>query len=110
MPFARDLLDDAADIGKEAHVEHAIGFVEHEEFDVLQVAGSLLDVIEQTPWRGHDDIGAVLQCLGLTAISNAAENDGDFEFGEASVIAKGGFDLGGEFAGWFENEGARAPA
>jgi hypothetical protein len=32
----------------EAHVEHAIAFVEHQHFDLGQIDGALADVIEQT--------------------------------------------------------------
>jgi len=110
VTLARDFFDDAAHIGKETHVEHAIGFVEHEEFDVLKVAGALLDVIEEASRRGDDDVGAVLQGLGLAAIADTAENHGHFELGKAGIIPKRSFDLGGEFARGFENERARATA
>jgi hypothetical protein len=77
VAFPRNFLDDAAHVGKETHVEHAVRFIEHQELNVLKVAGSLLDVIEQTPRRGDDDVGAVLQCLSLAAVPHAAENDGE---------------------------------
>ena len=37
LPLARQLADDAADVVDEAHVEHAVGFVEHEDFDAIEV-------------------------------------------------------------------------
>ena len=36
------LRDDFADVVDEAHVEHAVGFVEHEEFDLAELAAPLL--------------------------------------------------------------------
>ena len=33
LPLGRQLADDAADVVDEAHVEHAVGFVEHEHLD-----------------------------------------------------------------------------
>ena len=38
---------DPLDVGDEAHVEHAIGLVEHEDLDLRQVDALLLDVVEQ---------------------------------------------------------------
>src|SRR6185295_11107655 len=49
--------EDAAYRRYEPHVEHAIGLVEHEDFDLAQVYGALLDVIEQAPGRRDDEIG-----------------------------------------------------
>ena len=39
LPFLGQCLDDFADVTNEAHVEHAIGFVEYQEFDFRQVDG-----------------------------------------------------------------------
>ena len=51
LPALRQQRDDAADVGQEAHVEHAIGFVEHEDLDVPQIDSALLRVIEQAAGR-----------------------------------------------------------
>jgi len=40
----------------EAHVEHLIGFIEHECFDVPQIDDPLVDQIEQPAGRGDDDV------------------------------------------------------
>ncbi len=34
LALSRQLLENAADIGQEAHVAHAVGLVQHEHFDV----------------------------------------------------------------------------
>ena len=47
LPALRQQRDDAANVGQEAHVEHAVGFVEHEDLDVPQIESALLRVIEQ---------------------------------------------------------------
>ena len=61
LPFARARCTMRRTSGKEAHVEHAIRFVEDEKFDVVELAVALLHVIEQTAGRGDEDIHAVLR-------------------------------------------------
>ena len=61
--FGGSNLQHALDVVNEAHVEHAIGFVEHEDFEVRQIDGALLlHVVEQAARRGDDDIDAAAQC------------------------------------------------
>ena len=50
--------EDALDVGNEAHVEHAVGFVEHEDLDAREVDVALADVVEQAAGRGDEDIDA----------------------------------------------------
>ena len=68
--------DDAAHIGQEAHVEHAVGLVQHQHFDARQVDGALADMIEQATGAGHDDFGATPERGKLAAHADAAV-DGD---------------------------------
>ena len=53
--------DDALDVMDEAHVEHAVGFVEHQDLDLVEAHRALVDQIEQAAGRGHQDIDAVRQ-------------------------------------------------
>ena len=59
----------AADVADEAHVEHAIRLVQHQDLDAAQVDGLLLHVIEQTTRRGDQDLDAAPERrhLGLHA-------------------------------------------
>ena len=50
--------DDAPHVGPEAHVHHAVGFVEHEQLDAAQVGVLLPHVIHQPARRGDDDVDA----------------------------------------------------
>ena len=61
----RQQREDAADVVDEAHVEHAVGLVEHEDLDLAQVDGLLLHVVEQAPGRGDEDVDAAAQRLDL---------------------------------------------
>ncbi len=74
LPLLRQQLDDTADVGDEAHVEHAIRFVEHENLDARQIDGPLLSVIEQPTRRRDQDVGATAQILDLRIDAHAAED------------------------------------
>ena len=53
---ARQHLDDALDIGDEAHVEHAVGLVDHEDLDAAQHDPAALEHVDQAAGRGDQDI------------------------------------------------------
>ena len=55
---------DLADVVDEAHVEHLVGFVEHEDFELGERQRALIDEIEQPAGRGDEDVDAVLQRRG----------------------------------------------
>ena len=64
--------DDAAHVGPEAHVHHAVGFVEHEQLDAGQVRVLLPHVIDQPARRGDDDVDAGAERAFLAAHFDAA--------------------------------------
>ena len=77
---------DALDVGNEAHVEHAIGFVEHEDLDLAQIHRFLLDVIEQPAGRRDQDLDAAADDRQLLLDVDAAEHD---RRAQAGVLAVG---------------------
>ena len=106
VPVARAAVEDAPHIRQETHVEHAVGLVQHQELDLVELAGAALHVVEQPAGGGHQDIHAVAQGVLLLAVADAAEDDGGAQVGEPGEIANGGFDLRGQFAGRFEDQQA----
>ncbi len=64
-------------------------------------------MVEETTGGGDEDIESLFEIGKLRAVADAAVDDADTQVGKAGVVAQGGFDLGGEFAGGFENEGAQ---
>ena len=64
-------------------------------------------MIEQPSWRGDKDIDARPQRIMLLAIADSAKHHRDLQIGEPRKIANGGFHLGGEFAGRFQDQYAR---
>ncbi len=53
LALDRQLGDDFADVVDEAHVEHAVGFVEHQELDLAELQPVALDEIEQAAGGRH---------------------------------------------------------
>ena len=98
------------DVVDEAHVEHAVGFVQHEDLDARQVDGALADVVEQTARRRHQDVDAALQRLDLRADADAAEDQRGFQRQEMAVGAHAFLDLGGQFARRCQHQNARLAA
>ena len=69
-------LDDTPHIGQKAHVEHAVGLVQHEHLDAGQVHGALTDMIEKPAGAGHHNLRSGAQGLKLAPETNATV-DGD---------------------------------
>ena len=70
--FARQQREDLADVVDEAHVEHPVGFVEHQDLDLAQVDRPLLHVVEQPAGRGDEDVDAAAQRVDLRLHADAA--------------------------------------
>ena len=100
-------LADALDVGDEAHVEHAVGFVDHQHLDAGEKQLAALEMIEQAAGRRDHDVGAAIDLGGLLVEGNAADQE---RHGEAVVLPErleGLLDLGGEFARRLQDERAR---
>ena len=76
LAVRRQQREHAADVADEAHVEHAVGFVEDEVAHAAQVDVALVGVVEQAARRGDDDVDAAAQRVDLRARADAAEDQG----------------------------------
>ena len=99
VAFGREFGNHPTHRGNKSHVEHAVGFVENEQFDAVEVHLALLHQIEQTTGRGDDDIDAAAHGLHLRMLSDAAENHRVADIHMAAVGFDTVADLGREFAG-----------
>ena len=88
----------------ETHVEHSVGFVEHEHFDAAQIDVALLHQVEQTARSGNDDVDSAAEVIDLRVLVDAAEDDGLAKVEELAVGAEVIRDLRGEFARGAEDE------
>ena len=58
----------------EAHVQHAVGLVEHEETDRVERHVTLPDQVEQAARGGHQQVHALLERVDLRTLVDAAED------------------------------------
>ncbi len=72
----RQQFENALDVGNEPHVEHAVGFVQHQHLDLAQLYGLLLDVVEEAPRCRDDDLDSGTQFGDLGAHVDAAVDAG----------------------------------
>ena len=73
--FRGQFADDALDVGNEAHVEHSICLIDDEDFDLFEVDDARTDEIEQTSWRGGNQInGSGLKAILLCSVIHTAKN------------------------------------
>ncbi len=61
------------DVGNEAHVEHAVGFVDDEDLDAHQHDPAAPEVIEQAARRGDQHVDAAVELLDLVVQRHAAD-------------------------------------
>lgn len=97
-------VDDFPDLRKETHVEHAVHFIEDEHLDFAKAHGGAVEMVDEAPGGGDDDVSACGELFGLGAKADAAIEQGDFHAGVFAVFFELFGDLVGEFAGGFEYE------
>lgn len=102
--------DDLLHVVDETHVQHAVGFVQHQDLDRGQVQEALLLQVQQAARGGDQHVHAALDAVDLRVHAHAAEDDGGRNVDVFAVLAHGFLDLGGEFAGGREHQGANALA
>ena len=108
LPVARDLRDDAVDLRREAHVEHAVRFVEHQHLEIVEDDVLPLEMVDQSTRRRDDDVDAGAQLLLLRLDRHAAVDRGGVELGVPRVLLHALLDLDAELARRREDERSRA--
>ena len=81
----------------EPHIEHTVGFVEHETLDGIERHESLSDQVEQAAGRGDQGIHARFQGIGLRPLVHASNDHSMTQSGIFTVIAETVRNLDGEF-------------
>ena len=57
-----------------AHIQHTVGFIQHQHFNFVQAHGVLMFKIQQAAGRCHQDIDAAAQLHHLRVNAHAAEH------------------------------------
>src|SRR4029077_5880289 len=110
LALFRKRFDDAAHGREEAHVEHAIGFVEHGYLKTGEVDVTLIHQVDEPARRSDDDLRAGAQRLDLRPLADATVDRGDPEMEMARVLAHVLFDLHDELASRSDDQGAHDAA
>jgi hypothetical protein len=77
---------DVADVVDEAHVEHAVGLVEHQHFHVGQHGLAVGHVVHQAAGRGDEQVQRAAKRLELRAIGHAADDSGHTQAGDVAAV------------------------
>ena len=104
------LVDDPAHVGNEAHVEHAVGFVQYQHLDLLQVDVAPIDEVEQSAGRGDQQV----ERTGVDLVELLLEVHAAYHAVQADVhvlgqVAGVALDLQRQFPGWCEAQRAWCP-
>ena len=105
LPRERDARENAVDLRTEAHVEHPVGFVEHEDADVGERDRAPLEQVMQAAGGCDDDLGSA-RLPRLARDRGAAVDGHDPEPENLAERLELGDDLTGELARRHENEGS----
>src|SRR5690606_13779397 len=80
LALARQAREDLLDVVHEAHVEHAVGFVEDQNFNVGQVDTALAGEVKQAAGAGDQYVDTLGHGLDLRVHANATKDAGADEF------------------------------
>ena len=103
----RQLLQDPAHVGQEAHVEHPVGLVDHQDLDAAQRRVGRAHVVEQTAGRRDDHVDAPPEGLLLRPHADAAEDRRRRRARVAPELPEVLLDLRGQLARGSQDERAR---
>ncbi len=76
LPLAGQVPEDLADLRQEAHVEHPVGLVEHQELEAFELRVRLAEMVQQAAGRRDDDVDAAAEGVLLRSHADAAEDGG----------------------------------
>ena len=99
---------DFLDVMNKAHVQHPVGFVQHQNLHQAQVQHALLLQVEQAARRGDQNVNAAAQLADLRAHAHAAKDHGGLQVKVFAVGAHGLFHLSRQLTGGCQHQGANA--
>jgi len=73
LPAGGEQAADALDVRDEAHVEHAVGLVDHQDVDAAQQDAPALELVEHAAGSGDQHVGAAIEHLVLVFEADAAD-------------------------------------
>ena len=110
LTLVGDAVDDLLHVRPEAHVEHAVGLVEDENLDVVEVEDHAVVQVEKTAGGSDEHVDTAAQAVDLRVVAHAAH---DGEHVVAGLLGHGAgdrVDLLGKLAGGGHDKGLGAVA
>ena len=99
--------EDALDRRQEAHVEHAVGLVQHQHLDLREVDAAAVEVVDQAAGRGDEHVDAAAQGIDLALHADAAVHGRHAQGQVPGVTAQAVVHLQGELARRRQHQRAR---
>ncbi len=97
--------EDRLDVLGEPHLQHLVGLVEHEETQLAEVEGALLEVVHDPAGGTDDHLDAAAQGAQLDAVGLAAVDRQYVQAGQVGAVAGEGLaDLDRELTGRAQHE------
>ena len=106
LAIAGKLGDDLLDVVDESHVEHAVRFIENENFERVEFHSPLVDEVEKATRSGDQDVSPLTEFFQLWAGGDATKDDVRAKFHVLSVGRDALGNLRCEFTSRSENQGA----
>ena len=85
------------DVPDKAHIEHPVGLVEDEDFDVPQVDGPAVHMVEESSWCGNNDVNASMKSSKLPIDVYTAVNGECSDMEETAITSYRLFNLHRQF-------------
>ncbi len=105
-----DQVEELAHLRQESHVGHAVGFVDDDDLDAVELDGAALDQVDESARAGDEDVDAAAQLAHLGVVADTAvdrDHAPTAGLGERQEIL---LDLGGKLTRRGEDEPARTQA
>ena len=109
LPCEGHQLRDALDVGDEAHVEHPVGLVDHENLDAREQELAALIVIEKAARCRDQHIDTARDLYVLIIEGHAADQQRHAQLVVDAILDEVFLDLSSEFARRLEDQRARHP-
>ena len=105
LAIRRDFFQDGIHVFHESHVEHLVGFVEHDGLHAGEHDGSALDMVDKAPRSRNDNVRGTLECAHLDGDVLPAVNRNHVHLRELDGVLLDSFcHLDGKFARRREHE------
>ena len=98
MAFHRKIIEDDAQRGQEAHIEHPIGLVENHSGGAGKIDQPPLQIVAETARRRDHHFGPGLDIAQLVGLAHAAHNHGGADAHAVGELPECRIDLNGKFA------------